>query len=56
MLPQWGKEDKVYLFGKPIKYSTLKDRGLTRDEICREFCTLCNELGKMDLDTIQKNQ
>ena len=45
------KKENTYIFGKPIKYSQLKEQFKTRDEISCELCRLCNELGRMDLTT-----
>ena len=44
------KEDNVYVFDKPINYSQLKEQFKTREEISKQLCLRCNELGKLQLD------
>ena len=43
------KKENTYIFGKPIKYSQLKEKFQNRDQISAELCRLCNELGRMDV-------
>lgn len=44
------KQDNVYIIDKPIKYSKLKEQYKTREEISKQLCLRCNELGKMKLN------
>lgn len=46
------KEKNTYVFDKAVKYSTLKDQYKTRDEISRQLCLRCNELGKMNCSNL----
>lgn len=43
------KDINTYVFDQPIKYSVLKEQYKTRDEISKQLCLRCNELGKIDL-------
>ncbi len=45
----YRKEENAYVFDAPVKYSELKEKYKTRDEISHQLCLRCNELGKMDL-------
>jgi hypothetical protein len=40
------KENK-YIFDNPVKFSTLKEKYVTRDAICEHLLASCNELGRM---------
>ena len=44
------KEEKQYIFDKPVLYSELSANGETRDEIAKRLLDRCNELGKMNFD------
>ncbi|MBQ8427258.1 MAG: hypothetical protein IJX16_05820 [Clostridia bacterium] len=50
------KEEKIYIFDKPIYYSELKKDGKTKEEIADKLLKRCNELGKMTFDeeTVEK--
>lgn len=48
----FNKENKTYVIDAPIKYSELKEKYQTKEEISRQLCLRCNELGKMKLDNI----
>ena len=43
------KDINTYIFDKPIKYSLIKEQYKTRDEISKQLCLRCNELGKMEI-------
>ena len=43
------KDINTYIFDAPKKYSEIKEQFKTRDEIAKQLCLRCNELGKMDL-------
>lgn len=43
----YKKEENTYIIDKPVKYSVLKEKYKTRNEISCELCRRCNELGKM---------
>jgi len=43
------KETNTYVFDAPRKYSEIKEQYKSRDEISKQLCLRCNELGKMDL-------
>ncbi len=44
------KAENVYIIDKPVKYSELKNKHVSRDEISKQLCLRCNELGKMQLN------
>lgn len=44
------KKDKVYVIDKPVMYSELLKKHKTREEISKELCVRCNELGKMEFE------
>ncbi len=44
------KEQGVYVIDKPIQYSELLKKYKTREEILKELCARCNELGKMEFE------
>ena len=50
------KNDLVYVVDKPILYSSLKDKGMTREQIATYLCERCNELGRMDLNEIYREK
>ena len=43
------KDVNTYVIDAPVKYSELKEKYKTREEISRNLCLRCNELGQMDL-------
>ena len=45
-LAYYNKEEKVYVIDKPIQYSTLKESGMSREEICNKLCNRINEISK----------
>ena len=45
----YKKDVNTYIFDAPVKYSELKEKFKTREEISNHLCLRCNELGKMDL-------
>lgn len=45
------KKENTYIFDAPVKYSVLKEKYKTRDEISKQLCLRCNELGKMETKT-----
>jgi len=45
----FNKKKKVYIFDKPVKYSELLEKNLSRDEICKMFCNRANELYALTL-------
>ena len=47
-------ESKTYIFDKPIKISQLKEMNLSRKELANYLCNRCNELGKIDLNNLEK--
>ena len=48
------KEENIYVFDQPIKYSELKEKYQTREEIAKTLCNRCNELGSIELNNIIK--
>ena len=42
------KDVNTYVIDAPIKYSILKERFKTREEISKHICSRCNDLGKME--------
>ncbi len=49
------KEENTYIFDAPIMYSALLEKFKTRDEITKQLCLRCNELGKITADELNKN-
>ena len=49
------KKENVYIFDKPVMYSQIS-QGKTREEISKELCLRCNELGKMDISSYVQNK
>lgn len=45
----YKKKENVYIIDKPVKYSQIS-LGKTRQQIAKELCDRCNELGKMELN------
>ena len=45
------KSDRTYIFDAPVRYSELKAKFKTREEIANYLCNRCNELGKMNFDS-----
>ena len=43
------KSKNTYVIDAPVNYSQLKEKYKTREEISRQLCLRCNELGKMDI-------
>ena len=43
------KEENTYVFDNPVNYSILKEKYGSREEISKQLCLRCNELGKMNL-------
>lgn len=50
------KSDRAYIFDKPYKYSELKDKFKTREEISDFLCSRCNELRKVKIENKVKGQ
>ena len=50
------KEENTYVFDAPVKYSALKEKYKTRDEISHQLCLRCNELGKMNFETREEEK
>ena len=46
----FNKEKKVYLIDAPVKYSELVKKYKTREEVAKQLCDRCNELGVMITD------
>lgn len=47
------KKDKLqYIFDAPVLYSELAKNGATRQQIADRLLARCNELGRMDFDTL----
>ena len=43
----FNKYTKTYIFDKPTKYSQIKEKYQTKEEISKQLCLRCNELGQM---------
>ena len=50
------KDVNTYVFDEPVKYSTIKEKYKTREEIAKQLCLRCNELGKMDFSNDENKQ
>ncbi len=48
------KKDKTYIFDKPILFSTLQKKNLTREEMANYLLERCNKLGQMTINAEQK--
>jgi 1-acyl-sn-glycerol-3-phosphate acyltransferase len=46
------KKELIYVIDAPVKYSTLRAEGLSRDEIAARLLARCNELGRMTFDKV----
>lgn len=44
----FNKKNKIFLIDKPVKYSELKTQN--REELAKNFCARCNELGALTND------
>ena len=49
-------KEKIYVFDKPVKYSSLIANGESRDQIAKKLLDRCNELGKMQFENQKKNK
>lgn len=47
-------KEKAYIFDKPIKFSELKTKFSTRDEMASYLLEKCNSLGKMEIESLEK--
>ncbi len=50
------KNEKQYIFDKPVLYSQLVANGETREEVAKRLLDRCNELGKMTFETKKDEQ
>ena len=50
------KDINTYVFDAPVKYSEIKDKYKTREEISKQLCLRCNELGKMQFEEEKKEK
>ena len=53
----YRKNEKRYVVDRPIMLSDLFVEGASREDIAKQLCDRCNELGQMDLDkkdTVEK--
>ena len=41
------KKEKEYVIDSPIMYSSLANKGLTKEEICEQLCNRINEISKL---------
>ena len=48
------KKDKTYIFDKPILFSTLQKKNMTREEMANYLLNRCNKLGQMTINAEQK--
>ena len=46
----YQKKNHRFVVGKPIKYSELVNKGMTKDEMCEYLCNECNLLGAYQKD------
>lgn len=53
-LMYYKKKQRTFIVDKPVMYSTLKASNKSKETIAEEFRIRCNNLGKMDLKTIEK--
>lgn len=49
-------KEKIYVFDKPVKYSSLIATGESRNQIAKKLLDRCNELGKMQFENQKKNK
>lgn len=47
-------KQKIYIFDAPVMYSELIKDGATRNEIVEKLLKRCNELGKMEFETLKQ--
>ena len=47
------RKERVYLFDKPIPFSELKKIASTKEEMANYLLNRCNDLGKLDLKTME---
>lgn len=55
----YRKNERTYVVDKPLLLSEIFKDGASREEIAEKLCARCNQLGKMDLNTlpaVEKNQ
>ena len=52
----YRKDINTYIFDAPVKYSELLEKYKTRDEIAKQLCLRCNELGKMEFPKPEKSK
>ncbi|MBO7304774.1 MAG: hypothetical protein J6V09_06090 [Clostridia bacterium] len=50
----YRKKEKKYVVDKPIMLSELFGEGVSRAEMAQRLCDRCNELGQMDLSTLDR--
>ena len=50
------KDENVYMIDSPIMYSELCASGESREDIAKRLCERCNELGKMNADSINTTE
>ena len=50
------KKERQYVFDAPVKYSELKARFKSRNEIAAYLCTRCNTIGKMEFEKPKKQK
>lgn len=48
----YKKDTKQFVFDKPVSVRELLDLGLTREKLADRLCRRCNELGKLELETV----
>lgn len=48
------KKDRVCIIDKPVFSYDLLELGLSREELAEKLCQRCNELGKKDLENLDK--
>lgn len=53
-LSYYRKKDRTYVVDKPILYSSLKEKNLSREEIAEMFRQRVNKLGKADLKDLME--
>lgn len=49
-------KEKIYVFDKPVKYSSLIATGESRNQIAKKLLDRCNELGKMQFENQKKTK
>ena len=48
------KKECVYIIDEPVMYSQLIKNGASREEIANILCTRCNELGKINTNSVKE--